>query len=110
MITDPPTDQAEDAASARPSEGAATASPSQAIDSKEPAPEESLKGPARDYLERLLRNIATMLVYANDNGIVLPDELHAKLDQLLASPGVEDYGGRLFGGSRPSSQKKAPKS
>jgi hypothetical protein len=55
----------------------------------EVTPEQSLKEPAKIYLLKLLNDIATMLSYANRNGIPLPDDLRGKIDELLNKPEVK---------------------
>jgi hypothetical protein len=53
-----------------------------------PAP---LEDRARDYLGNLLRNIDTMLSYANRNGLPLPEDLRGKIDKLLNNPEVKNF-------------------
>lgn len=62
--------------------------------------EEILEGPALEYLNELLKNIATMLSYANSNGVVLPSDLRGKIDALLNNPAVTRYPARLFPANR----------
>ncbi len=52
-------------------------------------PEKPLEGRALVYLSELLKNIEWMLTYANNNGIVLPDELREQIDDLYRHPSVE---------------------
>jgi hypothetical protein len=54
------------------------------------AAKESLTGPARQYLLQLLKDIITMLSYANGNGIALPDDLRVKVDVLFNDPDVNN--------------------
>jgi hypothetical protein len=49
-----------------------------------------LTEPARDYLLQLLRDIGTMLSYANNNGIPLPDDLREKIGELFSDSDVNN--------------------
>ena len=42
-----------------------------------------------EYLEKLLRNIETMLEFANSSGITIPAELRKKLDLLMNDPEID---------------------
>jgi hypothetical protein len=52
--------------------------------------------PASDYLDKLLRNIATMLSYTSTNGIALPEDLRGTIDQLFRTSEVKNYPKRIF--------------
>jgi hypothetical protein len=60
-----------------------------------PAPTEELpplKGSALDYLHQLLKDIATMLDYATETGVVLPESLRKKIAGLMNDPNVQESG------------------
>jgi hypothetical protein len=59
--------------------------------SESAAPSAPLEDRAKDYLGSLLRNIETMLAYANSNGLPLPDDLRGKIDELLNNPEVKNF-------------------
>ena len=59
---------------------------------------EPLGEEAAQHLEKLLKNIAVMLAYVNDNGIALPEDLHEKISALLNSPEVTKH--RVSGAAR----------
>jgi hypothetical protein len=48
-------------------------------------------GPAKKYLQNLLKEIEIMLDFAGCNGITLSDELHKKIDDLVNDPDVKSF-------------------
>ena len=66
--------------------------PTDAVAAKEAASSPPLKGSALDYLCKLLTDIATMLDFVAETGVVLPESLRKKIDLLMTDPNVQESG------------------